>query len=191
MHNFASLVLRPPGRHDGGQAPDEDRLKTLGDAMGSDTGYTSQYGFQLYDTSGTTEDWNYGAAGTFGYTIEMGPEAGDGGNFHVSYDRAVVEQWTGSGNRAGRGLRKALTRIAQEAAVRPDFSTLIGRAPAGRILRLKKTFKTSTSPVCEIAGPSDVSVTPPEPLPNDDCISPGDVQTVDDKLEYKTTVPAN
>ena len=52
MHNFASLVLRPPGLHDGGQAPDEDALKELGDAMADDTGYTSQYGYQLYDTAG-------------------------------------------------------------------------------------------------------------------------------------------
>jgi hypothetical protein len=90
MHNFASLVLRPPGVHDAGQAPDEDALKALGDRMADDTGYTSEFGYQLYDTSGTTEDWNYGAAGTFGYTIEMGP----------SSDKAPVD---GRGDREGQG----------------------------------------------------------------------------------------
>ena len=53
--------------------------------------------------------------------------------------------------RAGRGLRKALLRIAEGAASRPDLSDALGRAPAGRILRLKKTFKTSSSPVCQFA----------------------------------------
>jgi hypothetical protein len=194
MHNFASLVLRPPGTHTGGLSPDEERLKALGDAMGADTGYTSQYGYQLYDTSGTTEDWNYGAAGTFGYTIEMGPESGDGGNFHIAYDRAVIEQWTGGEAHEGRGLRRALLRISEAAAIRQNHSTLIGRAPAGRILHLHKAFKTATSPICQVASPSDVDpfnvVTPPGEPPTD-CVSPSDPQTIDDKLDYKTTVPAN
>ena len=190
MHNFASLVLRPPGRHNDGLAPDEERLKTLGDAMAEDTGYTSQYGWQLYDTSGTTEDWNYGAAGTFGYTMELGPPSEDEGNFHIAYDRGVVEQWVGTGDREGRGVRRALLRVVEEAATRQDHSTLIGRAPAGRILRLKKTFKTATSPICEIASPSDVRPN----LPLEDpvaCVNPGDPMEFDDGLEYTTRVPAN
>jgi zinc carboxypeptidase len=198
MHNFASLVLRPPGLHTGGPAPDEARLKALGDAMAADTGYTSEYGYQLYDTSGTTEDWNYGAAGTFGYTIEMGPASGDGGNFHISYDRAVIDQWTGGDQHPGRGLRRALLRIAEASAIRQDHSTLIGRAPAGRVLHLRKAFKTSTSPVCAIASPADAnpfsvlqSATGQPPESPTDCVNPGDVQTIDDHLDYKTTVPAN
>ena len=63
IHNVAALVLRPPGRSTDGLAPDEQRMKELGDAMADATGYRSQYGWQLYDTSGTTEDWNYAAAG--------------------------------------------------------------------------------------------------------------------------------
>jgi hypothetical protein len=194
MHNFASLVLRPPGLHNGGLSPDEARLKELGDAMAADTGYTSQYSYQLYDTSGTTEDWNYGAAGTFGYTIEMGPESGDGGNFHIAYDRAVIEQWTGGDAHEGRGLRRALLRIAEASAIRRDHAALIGRAPAGRILRLHKSFKTATSPICQIASPSDVdpfNVVAPPGEPPTDCVSPSDPQTIDDKLDYRTTVPAN
>lgn len=102
MHNFASLVLRPPGTGQDGLAPDEDRLKAIGDQMADDTGYTSEYSYQLYDTSGTTEDWNYGAAGTYGYTMEMGPTADDGGNFHVAYQQGVIDQWTGKGKYAGK-----------------------------------------------------------------------------------------
>ena len=56
IHNVAALVLRAPGLKSQGLAPDEPALKALGDAMGKATGYTSQYGWQLYDTTGTTED---------------------------------------------------------------------------------------------------------------------------------------
>ena len=63
IHNVAALVLRPPGLESQGFAPDEARMKEIGDAMADHAGYTSQYGFQLYDTTGTTEDWNYATAG--------------------------------------------------------------------------------------------------------------------------------
>ena len=43
LHTVAALVLRPPGLHDAGLAPDEARMKELGDAMGKAAGYTSQY----------------------------------------------------------------------------------------------------------------------------------------------------
>ncbi|HEV3000290.1 MAG TPA: M14 family metallopeptidase, partial [Solirubrobacteraceae bacterium] len=193
MHNFASLVLRPPGRHTDGLAPDEDALRALGDAMAADTGYTSQYGWQLYDTSGTTEDWNYGAAGTFGYTMELGPESGDGGNFHISYDRGVVEQWVGPGELEGRGVRRALLRLVETAATREHHSTLVGRAPAGRVLRLHKDFKTATSPVCRIASVVDLNLDPNGPLGErpDACVDPADPILFDDGLDYTTRVPAN
>jgi hypothetical protein len=152
MHNFASLVLRPPGVHNAGLAPDEDALKSLGDKMAADTGYTSEYGYQLYDTSGTTEDWNYGAAGTFGYTIEMGPSSDLGGNFHISYDRAVVDQWTGAESESGKGkgLRDALLLAAEAAANRQQFSTITGTAPAGKLLRVHKDFTTWSSDICTV-----------------------------------------
>ncbi|HEX8207736.1 MAG TPA: M14 family zinc carboxypeptidase [Solirubrobacteraceae bacterium] len=191
MHNFASLVLRPPGRHTDGLAPDEEALKALGDAMAADTGYTSQYGWELYDTSGTTEDWNYGAAGSFGYTMELGPESGDGGNFHISYDRGVVEQWTGNGS--GRGVRRALMRVVEAAGQYPLHSTLVGRAPAGRVLRLKKDFKTSTSEICTIATVVDLNIDPNGPTGErpDACVDPTEPILFDDGLEYTTRVPAN
>lgn len=150
LHNVAALVLRPPGLHDDGKAPDEERLKEIGDAMGRATGYTSQYGFQLYDTAGTTEDWNYAAAGTYGFTIEIGPEGGD---FHMPYKTGFIDQWTGDYEPAerGKGLREALL-IAAEAAANPaDHSVVKGTALAGSVLRVRKDFETSTydQPFCK------------------------------------------
>ena len=177
VYTIAALVLRPPGLGVDGVAPDEAALKALGDGIASDTGYKSQFGYELYDTSGTTEDWNYGAAGTYGYTIELGP--GDAG-FHGDYQSNVIDQWNGTGEQAGKGMRAAFLRLAEAAGSGRDFSTIAGRAPAGRTLRIKKTFKTATSPICTIASPLDIR--------NDAyaCVAPTPPQHVDDKLEYTT-----
>ena len=40
--------------------------------MAAENGYTSQFGFQLYDTTGTTEDWSYYSTGGLGFTFEIG-----------------------------------------------------------------------------------------------------------------------
>ena len=177
VHNVAALVLRPPGRRSDGLAPDEPRLRELGDAMADATGYTSQYGWQLYDTSGTTEDWNYAAAGTFGYTIEVGPEDGF---FHMPYETGVVNEWNGTGEREGRGMREAFMLSLESAASPEDHSVIAGKAPAGRVLRLRKEFQTMTSPICQIAL-DDPGV--------DRCEAQGDPIAVDDFLDTTLTVP--
>lgn len=177
LHNVAALVLRPPGLSSAGFAPDEDAMKKLGDAMADDTGYTSEFGWQLYDTSGTTEDWNYAAQGTFGYTIEMGPE---GGQFHMDYKTGVIDQWTGTKGRAG--LRHALLLAGEAGASAADQSVVSGHAPAGRVLRLHKSFKTSTGKVCQLADPS---------IESGICENPGDAQQIDDQLDYARTVPSS
>ena len=148
LHNVAALVLRPPGVSGSGLAPDEARLKAIGDAIGTAAGYTSQYGFELYDTAGTTEDDTYAATGGYGYTIEMGPP---NGNFHMPYETGVIADWTGenaySGNRGG--LREGLLLAAEAAAGPADHAILRGAAPAGTTLRLAKSFQTRTSPFCQ------------------------------------------
>ncbi|MBI5107020.1 MAG: hypothetical protein HZB46_18900 [Solirubrobacterales bacterium] len=144
LHNVAALVLRPPGAHDQGKAPDEARLKEIGDAMATATGYTSQYGFELYDTTGTTEDWNYAATGSYGYTIEIGPPDGE---FHMPYQVGFIDEW--EGKRTGKGgLREALLLGAEAAATQADHSVIEGTAPAGATLRIRKSFMTRTSEYC-------------------------------------------
>jgi hypothetical protein len=183
LHNFASLVLRPPGLASDGKATDEERLKELGDQMAADTGYTSEFGWQLYDTSGTTEDWNYAAAGTYGYTIELGPASDQGGNFHIAYKRAVIDQWTGTPGspQEGKGMRAALLTMAEAAANPADHSVITGKAPAGSILRLHKSFDTSTAPVCQFADPA---------LLVSGCYQAGAPQKIKDQLDTTLVVPA-
>ncbi len=146
-HTFSNLVLRPNGVNpttigsDGlpvGDAPDEKALKALGARMTDQNGYQNIHGWQLYDTTGTTEDYSYNATGGFGYTFEIGPN-----EFHPPYEE-VVDEYVGAGKYAGRGNRMAYLIALAHAADKRFSGTLQGRAPAGATLRLKKTFDTPT-----------------------------------------------
>ena len=74
-HTYSNLVLRPPSLSStgyrarraavqGARRPDGRRPTT------TPTGPS----YQLYDTSGTTEDWSYWNTGGFGFTFEIGPD---------------------------------------------------------------------------------------------------------------------
>src|SRR4051794_16127339 len=184
LHTVAALVLRPPGVHTDGLSPDEARMKELGDQMAADTGYTSQYGFELYDTSGTTEDWQYGGQGSFGYTIELGPE---GGHFHEPSAPGVIGEWRGAANHRGEGRRSALRRAAESAGTPGAHSLVRGSAPAGATLRLQKKFNTDSAPICTFAQGLLVAGGPIAPL---DCIAPGSKTSTPDHLNYTMVVPS-
>ena len=114
-HTFSNLILRPVGvkpstiAPDGdpvGFAPDEcftapdgsDKgMQTLGERMSAQTGYTNQFGWELYDTTGTTEDYSYNATGGYGFTFEIGPD-----EFHPPFEEVVAE-YTGE-NEAAQGV---------------------------------------------------------------------------------------
>ena len=145
-HTFSNLVLRPNGAapdlvpsSEGiplGDPYDESALKALGDEMAAQNGYTSQHAWELYDTTGSVEDWSYNATGGFGYTFEIGPD-----EFHPPFPK-VVDEYLGVGQYADKGNREAFL-IALENAVDPTtHSVLTGKAPAGATLRLRKTFAT-------------------------------------------------
>ena len=136
-HNVAALMLRPPGQRQTPDTPDEAPMKALGDAMGQETGYRSQRSWQLYDTTGTTIDWTYGALGAWSYTPELG-----GSGFHGPHPRSVVEQYEGNGERGG--MRGALVLAARAAMEPASHAVIAGRAPAGRTLRISRAFVTTT-----------------------------------------------
>ncbi|MGH2981320.1 MAG: M14 family zinc carboxypeptidase, partial [Solirubrobacterales bacterium] len=139
-HTYSNLVLRPPGIQSLGEAPDEAIYKALGDAMAAENGYASQQGWQLYDTTGTTEDWSYYATGGLGFTFEIGPT-----NFHPPY-ADVVAEYTGTAPAAGGGGNREAYFIASESTADTSrHSVLSGSAPAGATLRLSKTFQTPTT----------------------------------------------
>ncbi|HVL94655.1 MAG TPA: M14 family zinc carboxypeptidase [Solirubrobacteraceae bacterium] len=144
-HTFSNLILRPPGIRNEGSTPDEPIYKALGDKMASNNGYSSQYGYQLYDTTGTTEDWSYQATGGFGFTFEIGPD-----EFHPPFEE-VVSEYEGAGEYQGKGNREAYFVAQEHTADAANHSVLEGTAPAGTVLRLHKEFISQTSPIIKSA----------------------------------------
>ena len=151
-HTTAGLVLRAPGLAALGDPVDEDKgYKALGDAMAKENGYFTQKCFELYDTTGTTEDWSYNATGGFGFTFEIycgapNYETGDCDDpaFHPTYQR-VVEEWDGNNPTAdhandpgpdkgydGKGNREAYYIAAEAALNEQRHSILEGQLPPGR-----------------------------------------------------------
>ncbi|GAB2861106.1 M14 family zinc carboxypeptidase [Nocardioides pacificus] len=146
-HTFSNLVLRPNGvnpatiGHDGlpvGDAPDEKAMKSLGARMTAQNGYENLQSWELYDTTGTTEDWSYNATGGYGYTFEIGAN-----EFHPPFAQ-VVDEYLGAGKYAGKGNREAYLLAFETAVSRASHSLIAGRAPRGATLRLRKRFKTPT-----------------------------------------------
>jgi hypothetical protein len=166
-HTFSNLILRPPGVKAQGAPPEDPLLSALGKAMSDQNGYTNQAGYELYDTTGTTEDWSYNATGGFGYTFEIGPE-----QFHPPYAQ-VVEEYLGKPGTPseGKGNREAYFKALEHTADATKHAQIRGRAPAGAVLRLSKEFDTSTSPVVSAIG------------------GPGPVRTFRDKLETTSIAP--
>jgi hypothetical protein len=146
-HTFSNLVLRPNGvapttiGPDGipvGDAPDEKALKRLGAEMTAANGYQNIHGWQLYDTTGTTEDWSYNATGGFGYTFEIGAN-----EFHPPYPE-VIDEYLGAGEYEGKGNREAYLTALEHAVDTRFHGVIKGKAPAGATLRLRKEFDSPT-----------------------------------------------
>ena len=171
-HTTAALVLRAPGLAALGDPVDENRgYKALGDEMAKHNGYFSQKSFELYDTTGTTEDWSYNATGGYGFTFELycgAPNYATGDcddpAFHPRYQR-VVEEWDGTNPVAdhandpgpnkgfdGKGNREAYYIAAESALNAQRHSVLEGTVPPGTRLRLTKKFKTDTFPQAQPDG---------------------------------------
>jgi hypothetical protein len=139
-HTFSGLVLRPPGVASQGTTVDEPTFKALGDSMAAENGYSSQYGYQLYDTTGTTEDWSYNATAGLGFTFEIGHLG-----FHPPYE-VTVKEWEGTTDYAtGGGNRGAYYKAQENTADASKHSVLAGQAPSGSVLRLTKTVELPTS----------------------------------------------
>jgi hypothetical protein len=180
-HTYTGLILRPPGTSVNGPAPDEQGLRQLGDQMAKNTRYLSQFSYQLYDTTGTTDDYIYDGLSGYSYTAEIGLN-----EFHPPYTEFQAEydgvpETDDDGNPTGRklgGLRRAYT-LAGLAAVSatgdnrgtadpgddlPGTHGIIqGTAPAGSTLTIRKSFTylTDTRPDDSGENPPDAPITEP------------------------------
>lgn len=144
-HTYSNLVLRPPSIMDSGLAPDEPLYKAVGAEMADPMGYVNQRSFELYDTSGSTEDWSYWATGGLGFTLEIGPDS-----FHPPFEDGVVAEYVGVKPAAGAGkggIREAFYRASMSTMNAERHSTLVGRAKPNSTLEIRKKFVSATSPV--------------------------------------------
>ena len=169
-HTTAGLVLRAPGLQILGNPIDEHKgYKALGDAMAMENGYFSQKSWELYDTTGTTEDWSYNATGGFGFTFEIycGNPNYVTGNcddpaFHPFFE-TMVKEWEGTSDQSnhvndpgpngkfgmhagydGKGNREAYYIAAESTIDEQRHSVIEGQAIPGATLRLVKRFTTET-----------------------------------------------
>ena len=159
-HTYSNLVLRPPGVAAAGFSIDEPLYRQLGRRMTDTNGYANIPGFQLYDTTGATEDWSYWTAGGLGFTFEIGKE-----DFHPEFAHAVIAEYLGREPAAGAGKggnREAYYRMLEATADASFHSVIAGKAPKGAKLTIAKEFTTETSPVLQ-PGPDD-SLVPTSPI---------------------------
>ena len=154
-HTYSDLVLRPPGLKSQGEPPDEPIYKDLGDTMAAENGYISQKSWELYDTTGTTEDWSYFATGGLGFTFEIGKAHEDqtlaGVGFHPAYPLGVMAEYYGKYPNGG-GNREAYFKALESTANTARHAILEGTAAQGSRVRIHKEFQTSTSPVIQPDG---------------------------------------
>ena len=119
--------------------------------MADQNEYVNQASYQLYDTSGSTEDWSYWITGGYGYTFEIGDEG-----FHPAYEEAVVGEYLGlaPADSAGKGGNREAYWIALEAAADPTHhSRITGTAPDKHTVSVYKNVVSPTSPVIQPSGP--------------------------------------
>jgi hypothetical protein len=145
---------------------DEPVLKSLGDRMAAASKWESNRSFFIGSITGATEDWNYFAQGSLGYT----PEA-KGPNFHANYASMVVAEYLGAPGDPYDGVRGAFLLAGEDAADTSNHGVIAGEAPAGATLRIEKKFAL---PTCEDA----------------DCAE-GNGDPVDYEIKTELTVPAS
>ena len=179
-HTFSNLILRPVGVKPSATAPDgnpvgfapdecftaadgsDNGMQALGERMAAQNGYSNQFGWELYDTTGTTEDYSYNATGGYGYTFEIGPN-----EFHPPYAQVIAEYMGDTGaarsvaergedafttkaaddcpghdhdaEATGGGNRAAFLEAFENAVDAGTHSVITGQAPAGATLKLERT----------------------------------------------------
>lgn len=127
-HTVQATVLRTGG----GEAPDDRDLNRIGEKLATILNFRNNASVG-YPTTGTTDDWAYGAMGAYGFTVEHG-----GSGFHCAYATCV-------GTPTNRTMKAFLKMF--EYATTPKFhSVLKGRVANGRAkLTIDKSFKTPLS----------------------------------------------
>jgi carboxypeptidase T len=124
LHSYGSLVLWPYGTTSQ-PAPNQVQLQTLGRKLAYFNGYNPMQSYDLYQTSGTTDDWLYGTQGVASYTMEMGD------NFYE--DCSAYETTIWPDNRATLLYAFKSARLPYQTPAGPDVTSasVPAAVPAG------------------------------------------------------------
>ncbi|MBA2726237.1 MAG: hypothetical protein H0U53_09625, partial [Actinobacteria bacterium] len=136
-HTYSKLVLRPWG-DTRESSPDEGLLKSLGAKMATAMGgYQNIKSIDLYATTGTTQDWAYGALGAISYTFEHGQA------FHPPYAENVGKDAAGVMEAFVLGL-KAASKESWHSVV--SGKVLLDGRPTRAKLQIVKKFASPQWP---------------------------------------------
>ena len=115
--------------------------------MTAENGYANELSYQLYDTTGTTEDWSYYATGGLGFTFEIGKASEQntlvGVGFHPVYPVGVIGEYYGK-YPGGGGNREAYFKALESTVNAERHSRLAGRLAPGSAGRVQSSAGTDT-----------------------------------------------
>jgi carboxypeptidase T len=129
LHTYGDTNLRPPGQNTATLTPDEAVYAELGQRMADANGYPSKLSRDLYETSGTAEEWSYYTTGGLGFETELRGDAN-----HGPFPSSVLDQYAGE--------REALLRDA-EAAGNPQYHARITGTAHGQLELSKSGLRTT------------------------------------------------
>ena len=138
LHSYGGMVLWPYGSPQ--PAPNQAQLQTLGSKLAYFNGYLPEQSYELYQTSGTTDDWLYGTLGVPAYTFEMGSE------FYETCPAFEATVWPN--NRAALLYAFKSARRPYQSPGGPDISTAsipVGPVNAGLTVTFTATADTTRS----------------------------------------------
>jgi hypothetical protein len=77
-HSYSNLLLYPFGFETGRYCPDDADFVAISDAMVAENGFANSVGWELYATSGGSDDWMYGDTTEHSKIYSFTPEIGSG-----------------------------------------------------------------------------------------------------------------
>ncbi len=75
-HSYSNLLLYPFGFQTGLYSPDDAIFYAISEEMVAENNYANQVGWQLYETSGGSDDWMYGETDNHNKIFSFTPEIG-------------------------------------------------------------------------------------------------------------------
>lgn len=145
IHTPDAKLLRAPSSSNEPVPADVAVYQKLAEELASEVGWPAGPWPEIYyEASGTAEQTSYYGLGTLAFTPETMPGFSGNDQFHPPYEH-VPEQWLGTGVYPNSSVRRMLLRGMAAAGDPTLHSRIVGVAPAGETLTLRKRVLVHTS----------------------------------------------